>query len=121
MKYVKLASAAVVVGMLAASPAMATFGWVSPISKPAPQKYSSCGYLCGGKDANGCSVSPVTKHSCTKDLLGDIKDLKCDLIDLISDILHGKKVASTTYDVKEIESDLKEIKFDLSVLKGLKK
>lgn len=103
-----VAAGAVAVTMMTA-PAMATYG----------KSYG--GFYCGGKDANGCSVSPVKKNACVKDLKGDIRELKCDLVELIVDILLGKNPKSIYYDVKEIKADLKEISFDLSILKGLKK
>lgn len=110
MTCLRWAAAAGFAGLLMASPVMAN-GYGN----------SSYGFYCSGKDGNGCSVSPVTKTSCLKDLKGDTKELKCDLVDLIVDILRGKNPKSIYYDVKEIQQDLKEIAFDLSVLKGLKK
>ena len=96
-------------------------GAVTLTMMAAPAMATSGGFYCGGKDANGCSVSPVTKNACVKDLKGDIRELKCDLVDLIVDILRGKSPKSIYSDIKEIKGDLREISFDLSVLKGLKK
>ncbi len=76
------------------------------------------GFMCGGKDGNGCSVSPVSQKSCSKDLKGDIKELKCDTFDLIREIFKGRDI---TDELNEIKGDLAEIQFDLDVLKGLKK
>ncbi|MBM0207580.1 hypothetical protein JNW90_34865 [Micromonospora sp. STR1s_5] len=76
------------------------------------------GYMCGGKDGNGCSVSPVTYKSCSKDLKGDLKELKCDTFDLIREIFKGRDI---TDELNEVKGDINEIQFDLDVLKGLKK
>jgi hypothetical protein len=96
--------AASVSGLLLAAPAFATGG--------------GNGFMCGGKDGGGCSVSPVTYKSCVKDLKGDIKDLKCDTFDLIRDIFKGRDISDN---LQEIKDDIGEIQFDLDVLKGLKK
>lgn len=104
-------------GALLASPAFANGG----SGGKGGYGSSNGGFMCGGKDGNGCSVSPVTKSACLKDLRGDTKELKCDLVDLIVDILNGKNPKSIYYDIKEIKQDLAEIAFDLDVLKGLKK
>lgn len=93
-------------GLLLASPALAT------------GSKGGNGYFCGGKDGNGCSVSPVTYKSCSKDLKGDIRELKCDTFDLIREIFKGRDI---TDELNEVRGDLKEIQFDLDVLKGLKR
>lgn len=80
--------------------------------------YGSNGFMCGGKDGNGCSVSPVTYKSCAKDLKGDIKELRCDTFDLIREIFKGRDI---TDELNEVKGDLAEIQFDLDVLKGLEK
>lgn len=98
-------------GMLIASPAFATGYGGGGYG-------GGNGYFCGGKDGNGCSVSPVTYKSCAKDLKGDIRDLKCDTFDLIREIFKGHDIGD---EIKEIKGDIKEIQFDLDVLKGLKK
>ena len=90
-------------GLLLAAPAFATGGH---------------GFMCGGKDGNGCSVSPVTYRACAKDLKNDVRELKCDTFDLIRQIFKGRDV---TDQLNEVKGDLAEIQFDLDVLKGLKK
>ena len=99
----KLAVSAALFGMLAVSPALAN------------------GFFCGGKDYNGCSVSPTTKRDCVKDLVHDIKDFKCDLLELLKDIAFHKSRMEIRKDVKELISDQKEIEFDLAVLAALGK
>ena len=76
---------------------------------------------CGGTDKNGCSVSPVTYKSCSADLKSDLKDLRCDIIDVIRDIFHNGNSGDILNDIKDIQADLKEIKFDYATLATLKK
>ncbi len=97
----KLAVSIGLLGFLVASPAFAN------------------GFYCGGKDYNGCSVSPTTKRDCVKDLVGDIKDFKCDILDLVKDLAYSRNKYEIRKDVKELVSDYEEIQFDLAVLSSL--
>ena len=89
-----------VAGLLFATPAMAT---------------------CGGKDKNGCSVSKTTYKKCSADLAGDLKELQCDVKDLLHDIARGKSQKTIARDLADIQADLKELKFDYKILASLQK
>jgi hypothetical protein len=104
-------------GLLLAAPAFATGGGYGG-GHHGGGHGGGKGFMCGGKDGNGCSVSPVTYKACAKDLKGDIRELKCDTFDLIREIFKGRDI---TDELNEIKGDLAEIQFDLDVLKGLKK
>ena len=97
----KMAATIGLLGFLVASPALAN------------------GFYCGGKDYNGCAVSPTTKRDCAKDLVGDIKDFKCDILDLLKDIAFSRSKYEIRKDIKELASDYQEIQFDLAVLGSL--
>jgi len=91
---------------------------LSGVLVSAPVLAAGNGFMCGGKDGNGCSVSPVSYKACARDLKGDIKELRCDTFDLIREIFKGRDVKD---ELAEIRADLAEIQFDLAVLKGLKR
>ena len=104
-----------VVGMLAAVPASAT-----------GNNGGGRGLFCGKPDMNGCSVSPVSLKSCLKDLRGDIRELNCDIFELIHDVYvdgrtHKFDVVDFVKDLGEIFEDLAEIGYDKAVIRSLLK